>query len=157
MKHLLENQYLLVQSSRKVLLDYCDNLGSDEFKKVHAGFGNGGSIRNLLVHIANTYQHWVGVYGLQKNILFTPYEKISSASECGHLFLTVDEIVGEFLEHFKDDYFLKMSAPFKDITVSSTPLQVFTHVITHEFHHKGQILSIGRQSGYLPVDTDVIR
>ncbi len=36
-------------------------------------------------------------------------------------------------------------------------LQVITHIMTHEFHHKGQILSISRLLGYTPVDTDVIR
>jgi uncharacterized damage-inducible protein DinB len=40
---------------------------------------------------------------------------------------------------------------------TATPLQLFTHVITHEFHHKGQILSRCRQLGYVPVDTDILR
>ena len=39
----------------------------------------------------------------------------------------------------------------------ASPLKLFTHVITHEFHHKGQILSLSRHLGYVPVDTDVIR
>ncbi len=37
------------------------------------------------------------------------------------------------------------------------PLQLFTHVITHEFHHKGQIMSLSRHLGYTPVDADIIR
>ncbi|MCB0640529.1 MAG: ATP-binding cassette domain-containing protein, partial [Phaeodactylibacter sp.] len=36
-------------------------------------------------------------------------------------------------------------------------LKLFTHVITHEFHHKGQVLSFSRHLGYTPVDTDVLR
>jgi uncharacterized damage-inducible protein DinB len=39
----------------------------------------------------------------------------------------------------------------------SSPLEVFTHVMTHEYHHKGQLLSLSRQLGYTPIDTDVIR
>jgi uncharacterized damage-inducible protein DinB len=39
----------------------------------------------------------------------------------------------------------------------TSAFQIFTHVITHEFHHKGQILSLSRHLGYTPVDTDIIR
>jgi uncharacterized damage-inducible protein DinB len=38
---------------------------------------------------------------------------------------------------------------------SATPLQLFTHVMTHEFHHKGQLLSMFRILGHVPPDTDV--
>ncbi len=49
-----------------------------------------------------------------------------------------------------------------DITINdkiiiANPLKLFTHVITHEFHHKGQILSLSRHLGYVRVDTDIIR
>ncbi|RSK47607.1 hypothetical protein EI291_14730 [Hymenobacter rigui] len=36
-------------------------------------------------------------------------------------------------------------------------LHVFTHIIRHEFHHKGQMLNMSRQLGCTPVDTDAIR
>ena len=39
----------------------------------------------------------------------------------------------------------------------TTPATIFADVTTHEFHHKGQILSISRHLGYVPVDTDIIR
>lgn len=32
-----------------------------------------------------------------------------------------------------------------------------THVMTHEFHHKGKIMTMGRMLGYTPPDADVIR
>lgn len=34
---------------------------------------------------------------------------------------------------------------------------IFTHVITHEFHHKGHAMTMARLLGYTPVDTDVMR
>ncbi|MFP3360862.1 DinB family protein, partial [Planococcus sp. SIMBA_143] len=33
---------------------------------------------------------------------------------------------------------------------------LYTHTATHEFHHKGQIVKIGRKLGYIPPDTDLI-
>jgi uncharacterized damage-inducible protein DinB len=51
---------------------------------------------------------------------------------------------------------------FFTITIKDGPERVdgfklFTHTITHEFHHKGQILTLSRQLGYTPVDTDIMR
>ncbi|MNY72090.1 DinB family protein [compost metagenome] len=40
---------------------------------------------------------------------------------------------------------------------TAEPFKLFSHVITHEYHHKGQILSLSRHLGYTPVDTDIIR
>ncbi|MFD1258691.1 DinB family protein [Mucilaginibacter terrae] len=36
-------------------------------------------------------------------------------------------------------------------------LQIFTHTITNEFHHKGQILIIFRLLGQTPPGSDMIR
>ncbi|MCB0535444.1 MAG: hypothetical protein KDD14_24780 [Saprospiraceae bacterium] len=41
--------------------------------------------------------------------------------------------------------------------ILAPPLRLFTHIVTHEFHHKGQILSLSRHLGYTPVDTDIMR
>jgi uncharacterized damage-inducible protein DinB len=75
------------------------------------------------------------------------------------LFEQVDFIVQEFLEKYSDDYQVSLTKtiPRKGIKLILTPLQLFTHVITHEFHHKGQILTMSRLLGYIPADTDVIR
>jgi uncharacterized damage-inducible protein DinB len=36
------------------------------------------------------------------------------------------------------------------------PRWLFTQAVTHEFHHKGQIVTIARQLGYQPVETDLV-
>ncbi|MFM9837313.1 MAG: DinB family protein [Cyclobacteriaceae bacterium] len=41
--------------------------------------------------------------------------------------------------------------------IHTTPTELFTHVITHEFHHKGQVMMIARSLGYVPPDSDAIR
>ncbi|PFP27641.1 hypothetical protein COJ96_15565 [Bacillus sp. AFS073361] len=40
--------------------------------------------------------------------------------------------------------------------LSITPCKLLTHTITHEFHHKGQIVAMLRQMGYEPPNTDVL-
>ena len=62
-----------------------------------------------------------------------------------------------FLDHFDQRYDQPVEGELASRHFSATPLELFTHVLTHEFHHKGQILVLGRAWGYEPVDTDVLR
>lgn len=157
MKSLLEAQYQLVQSSRSVLLHYCETIVPLYFIQENKGFGRGGSIRNLLVHIGTTYQYWIGKHALGKEMAFAEYEQFNSVDECRSFFISIDELISEFLVYFEGNYTESRSSIRNEKITTATPLEAFTHVITHEFHHKGQILSISRQLGYIPVDTDIIR
>jgi|GEM_PF-4486295 len=49
-------QYDLILGARASLLNYCATISNEDFLNQKSAFGLGGSIRNLLVHIANTYQ-----------------------------------------------------------------------------------------------------
>lgn len=152
----LQLQYDYVKSSRRVLLDYCRILSDSDFIKETSSFGR-GSVRNLLVHIGNTYQFWIGKHSLKKDQQFTEYNSINTAREIEILFLSINSLVEEFLDIFSDDPNTELQIDMIDKQIIASPLKLFTHVITHEFHHKGQILSLTRHLGYLPVDTDVIR
>jgi uncharacterized damage-inducible protein DinB len=48
-------QYEFVRSSRAALLAYCQTISDENFILENSRFGR-GSIRNLLVHIGNTYE-----------------------------------------------------------------------------------------------------
>ena len=69
------------------------------------------------------------------------------------MFDAVDGFMNEFMQTANDAIEYERNGA-QNI---DSPLKFFTHVITHECHHKGQILSLGRSLGYIPVDTDVLR
>jgi uncharacterized damage-inducible protein DinB len=150
-------QYKLVQQSRKALFDYCRTLTSSDLVKENTSFGRGGSVRNLLVHIANTYQFWILKNALNKEVVFTEYGSKKTMDEIEHLFLELDRDMDEFFRARRNTMFETMTIPIAGRTMKLTAFELFTHVITHEFHHKGQVLSLSRHLGYVPVDTDVIR
>lgn len=150
-------QYNLVLDSRNVLFDYCGTISSGDFLVENSSFGRGGSIRNLLVHIANTYEFWVINKGLDKNMAYTVYDSIKTIEEIRMLFDGVNSYIFEFLERFEESMFQKITIEINGMKKSIEPFKLFTHVITHEFHHKGQILSMSRHLGYIPIDTDIIR
>lgn len=156
MKELLIAQYDMVTDAREALLDYCDQLTGGDFVMTNSSFGR-GSIRNLLVHTGTTYQYWIGQHALNREMEYPAYESIETLKQCRSFFDTIDELISEFLQQFSNAYFHSLSFSINNNDISVTPLKLFTHVITHEFHHKGQILSLSRHLGYTPVDTDIVR
>lgn len=153
----LQRQYDLIKDSRARLLNYCQTISNEDFLNENSSFGLGGSIRNLLVHIVNTYQSWIIKRALQKNIDFTEYSAVKTNEEAETLFRFIDEEVMTFIEKYEMTLFEKIRLDVRGTIKLLSAFELFTHVTTHEFHHKGQILSLSRHLGYTPVDTDIIQ
>jgi len=153
----LKTQYNLTQQSRAIILGFCQTMSADDFVNENNSFGLGGSVRNLLVHVANAYEFWILNNALNKTIINTAYSTISTVSEIEKLYLTIDDSVMEFIDQYKLTVFETMDLNIDRVDHDVSPLELFTHVTTHEFHHKGQILSLSRHLGYTPIDSDIIR
>ena len=153
----INEQYEAVRGSRQALLEYCKTISQPDLINENSSFGRGGSIRNLLVHIANVYEFWIAKNALHKNITFTDYQSKQNIKDIVGLFDQIDIFMNEFIELFQLPVAGQIEYELKGTRNSVSRLKLFTHVITHEFHHKGQILSLSRHLGYIPVDTDIIR
>ncbi|WP_293787671.1 DinB family protein [uncultured Pedobacter sp.] len=153
---MLKQQYDFVLSSRNTLLNYIGSISENDFLIDNSSFGR-GSIRNLLVHICQTYCAWIGERALGIDQEFLPFEHYQTLQNCQTYFNQVDEYIGLFAKKFKGNELQEMELDRNGAILIVNPLQLFTHVITHEFHHKGQIMSLSRHLGYTPVDADIIR
>jgi uncharacterized damage-inducible protein DinB len=149
-------QYEFVRSSRSVLFEYCSKMSAHDFIKEHTHFGR-GSVRNLLVHVGNTYGFWIGEQALKQQMNYLPHHDVTSVAEAADYLATMDSLVIFFIENYQENFSNDLQLSIHGKAVIASPLKLFTHVITHEFHHKGQILSMSRHMGYIPVDTDIIR
>ena len=152
-----KQQYELIRESRAVLFNYCETISEAHFITEHNFFGRGGSIRNLLVHIANTYEFWIAKYGLGNDVVFTNYHSKKTINEIIELFDIVDNFMYKFIALLEQQGDKEIQFEINGINNTAAPFKLFSHVITHEFHHKGQILSISRHLGYIPIDTDIMR
>lgn len=156
--HILIHQYDLIKERRETLFRYCETISHEHLMHRHEPFG-GGSIQYLFVHVANTYMFWLGHFTNISKVPFVKPEDYTALVQIRSLFTSVNKVAEKFLTQFdpvlEQPITNKISS--RDMEVAITPLQLFTHVITHEYHHKGQILSMSRQLGYTPIDTDVIR
>ena len=154
---ILEDQYELVKDSRSVLLDYCQSISNSDFIKPVNTFGRGGTIRNLLTHITNTYKFWIGENILKKEMIYPDYSSVNNVTDVIDLFDDVNKIMQDFFAEFFEKENLKIEYEINGKKGVSDPHRIFLHAITHEFHHKGQILSLSRNLGYIPIDTDIMR
>ena len=157
MKEVFLAQYQLTRDARSVLIEYCKSISQENFIRSHPDVGNGGSIRNLLVHINNSYHGWMKKFAFQEPFQKRAYTDLTTIGDCERYFHETDDLVMQFLDRYHDRYDQSLTGELASRTFSTTPVQLFTHVVTNEFHHKGQILVIGRAWGYEPVDTDVLR
>ncbi|MCX2576013.1 DinB family protein [Pedobacter sandarakinus] len=154
---ILKQQYEYIQYARNTVLEYLKTISDEDLTLENSSFGR-GSIRNLLVHICDTYAAWIGKRALGMDLAFLPFNNYTNIEMCIDYFKQIDGYMFKFLEVFASDY-------EKEILIDRnvgqvlklSPLRLFSHVITHEFHHKGQIMSLSRHLGYIPVDADIIR
>ena len=151
-----KKQYEWIQLTREALFNYCETMSTLDYTKELEAFG-GDSIRNLHVHVADCYRGWLGDRALGKRLPAINPESIHSVKEMRKVFSETDELVHEFLNEFEGQWDKSIHVTFRSGDSNSfTALWLFTHTATHEFHHKGQIVKIGRQLGYIPPDTDLI-
>ncbi|MER3552879.1 MAG: hypothetical protein C4331_00585 [Meiothermus sp.] len=145
-----------VRRTREVVFRYCEGLPQEIYVREHPDFGF-GSIRNLHTHVAECYLWWVGTVGLGKpEVRDSVVPDVAAIRE---LFAKVDGVVEEGLESFTrpDELFTWTNPHGGQERLSQRWL--ILHPTTHEFHHKGQMVALGRVLGH-PVpsshDTDLL-
>jgi len=153
---LLRKQYGLLLGSRMVMFDFIEGELPGQITEPVAAF-NDSNVRYLLVHIANTYKHWLGNFGMNAGLEFADESAINDITALRKVYVKVDRLVYDFLDKFGDVLDQPVINHLRGQELALTPLQLFTHVLTHEFHHKGQIMTMCRLLGHTPPDTDIIR
>ncbi|KAA2243131.1 hypothetical protein F0L74_11490 [Chitinophaga agrisoli] len=154
---ILQQQYMMVQYSREIVLDFIETtMGKDINTPVPVY--NNKTICELLEHNASCYFYWLSYFGLHQPAERLTNEKLTTIPQIRRLYGRVNELVAAFLEKYGEDLDTPITPVPEDWGPgTATPLQAFTQVLTHECHHKGQIVWMCRILGYAPPDTDVRR
>jgi uncharacterized damage-inducible protein DinB len=141
-------------SSLSLVLDHLATLGGNYTKEL-SGFGF-PTLREQVIHIFNCEGFWI--HTLQAR----PYADREPA-DCPDIAaarLLEQEVSGHTLAYLSSLTDQELNAktelrfPDGDVAVR-TPALVLHHVLTHAFHHKGQIAAMCRQLGYPMRDTDL--
>ncbi|PEE39729.1 DinB family protein [Bacillus pseudomycoides] len=161
MLDVLKQQYSFIRSTREMLFTFLEEIPLQKLHSTVPNFGS-GSIIKTHIHVADCYRYWLGSFAFnQRRADFsfaTDYEiEHSNVEKVRARFELVDEIVQRFLDEFNARWFENIANEVKwqKEPWSTTPLWLLTHTETHEFHHKGQIVSMARHLGYIPPNTDL--
>ena len=154
-------EYEWIKQTRQILLDQCRELNEDDFtKEFEFGFQ---SIRNSLVHAAGCYHAWFGSLVLSEtssSLLTNEVIENMKIDDIQSYFQQADVYVESAFEQFKNkfDEFIEKEPSWKAGSgfVRKTPHQLLIHSITHESHHKGQIVARLRLLGHIPKNTDIL-
>jgi uncharacterized damage-inducible protein DinB len=153
--HILEKQYFLTLQARGATLAFVENSIGAEFSGAIAAFNN-KSIRDLFVHNAACYLSWIDHFAFRQPKPNFKEGDFNTMTSIRQLYQLVDERTNAFMQRFGNNLDERISGdPVAWGAGSATALELFTHVMTHEFHHKGQILLMCRHLGHTPPDTDV--
>jgi uncharacterized damage-inducible protein DinB len=94
---------------------------------------------------------------MNKGLPYTDEYSISDIATIRQLFAEADILMMNFLDQFNDPRLTVTNQVRSRKMVTVTALELFTHMVTHEFHHKGQVMTMCRLLGHVPPDTDAIR
>jgi uncharacterized damage-inducible protein DinB len=142
-------------ASLAILLDHLSTIPSDVYAKELHSFGF-STLRKQVIHIFNCEGFWIStLQGLQyvdRNPADFPaavdairLQQEVSRETHGYLASLTDEGLNTDRElHFSDG----------DSAVR-TPALILHHMLTHAFHHKGQIVAMCRDLGHPAPDTDL--
>ncbi|GIQ70478.1 damage-inducible protein DinB [Xylanibacillus composti] len=157
MLNILQQQYDWVRSARQNLFAFLEEIPTPILHSPVPAFGRGTIIRTHL-HVVDTYRWWLGAFASKK---LDEHREIS-VNETADVkfvrewFANVDERVQQFLYEFDNRWSepIEQDESWQGYPKAPTPLLLITHLETHEFHHKGQIVSMARNLGYPPPADD---
>lgn len=145
-------QYQTVQKLRSVVFDFLENEVSGDITVPVASYNN-QSICGLLRHVAGCYIVWLGYFTAK--LPPGPIETPTALNSIRNLYNDVDDLVYRFLNEYGNRMDDIISGTHDACgSVKASAAQLFTHVYTHEFHHKGQLMNMCRTLGHIPPDTD---
>ena len=142
-------------ASLTVLLNHLSTIPATEYGKEVPGFGF-RTIRAQVVHIFNCEGFWI------QTLQAIPFDDQDPAnwptvSDARLLQSQVSMRTLNYLSRLSEQDLIaptELRFPDGDVAVR-TPALILHHVLTHAFHHKGQIVSMCRILGYPAQDTDL--
>ena len=153
----LYSQYALVRLSRQVVFKFLQTNVTGDISKPVSAF-NGKTISYMYVHIANTYISWAGNFALNGSLAYKDQDEPMNLTQLQNLFEQVDEIMDRFVGKFGSNPAIQVKGfKWPEKYIETDAFSIFTHLITHEFHHKGQAMTMARLLGHIPPDTDIMR
>lgn len=157
MLDMLQQQYDWIRAARQNMFTFLEELPPQALHQKVPEFGHGTIIRSY-IHVVDSYRFWLGSFAFKKinEHQDTTVHERADVKFVRERFAEVDERVQRFLNEYRDCWYepIEQDESWQGYPKTPTPLLLLTHVETHEFHHKGQIVSMAKHLGYPPPADD---
>ena len=142
-------------ASLSLLLDHLSTIPAGDYGKEIPNFGF-PTLRNQVVHLFSTEESWVRVLqGLEyANRNPAEYPTVADARLLQHEIIRRTQAYLSTLTDRQLNTGTELHFSDGD-SATRTPALVLHHVLTHAFHHKGQIVAMCRALGHPAPDTDL--
>jgi uncharacterized damage-inducible protein DinB len=143
--------------ARVRMLENLEKLPAEEFTRERPTIGR-GSIRNALIHIPSSEYFWVRrVLQGDKDASLGPYENYAMVGDVRTKWIEVAAETKRYLRALTPAQLVEARTyRFPDGKSTLRTDFVIHHVLTHEFHHKGQLMMALRMLGYELQETDLL-
>jgi uncharacterized damage-inducible protein DinB len=142
-------------ASLNLVLDHLSTIPTSDYGKKLPNFGF-RTLREQAIHIFNCEGFWI--YTLQGlRYVDRDPEECPALADAKHLQQEVNGLTLNYLSNLTDQQLntnTELHFPDGDVA-ARTPALVLHHVLTHAFHHKGQLVAMCRALGYPAHDTDL--
>ncbi len=143
-------------ASLKVVLDHLSTIPPDDYVRGLPSFGF-PTLREQAIHIFNCEGFWIHILRGARYIDRRP-DECPTVADARRMQQEVIEQTKAYLLQLTDHQLntdAELRFPDGDVAVR-TPALVLHHVLTHAFHHKGQIVAMCRALGHPARDTDLM-
>ena len=142
-------------ASLNIVLDHLDTIPAADYVKPVPGFGF-STLQKQLIHVFNCEGLWI--HALQRlDYVDRDIAECPGVADAKLMQQQVSAGTREYLSSLTDQQLnvdTELRFPDGEIAIR-TPALVLHHVLTHAFHHKGQIVTMCRMLGHPTPDTDL--
>jgi uncharacterized damage-inducible protein DinB len=117
-----------------------------------------GGIFSTLAHIVSTERGWLGRWTNERPMQQSSLQDVASVEELRGHWQQVGEKMQQFLGTLSDAKLQELLTTTSQTgQVTNSYWQMIQHVVDHSSYHRGQIVTMLRQSGVTPPSTGLIR
>jgi uncharacterized damage-inducible protein DinB len=140
-----------------LLLEHAAKLPAELYTRELQGFGS-ASLRAQLVHILASESNWVRRLNNEPKLPFDD-ANYSSIADIRRLKQEVAGLTAAYIDSLTEEQLNTdlTRRPQGWVGALRSPGFILHHVVTHAFHHKGQVAAMFRQLGHPTGDTDLQR
>lgn len=138
-----------------IVLDHLSTMPAGDYEMIVPGFG-AATLRQQVIHNYNCEGFWVHTLQGRRYVDRQP-EECPTIADARALQQEISTHTLAYLSNLTDQQLntdKELHFPDGDVVVR-TPALVLHHMLTHAFHHKGQIVAMCRLLGHPAPDTDL--